>query len=162
MTKSKGQRLLQGLINKYGDAVIAFTYDYYATRIYTNPQDIRESKDPEEVILNEIHLSSVDEITSWGDIKRLEEIVTGRRPKMKYPVVVQESKDMYDSEEQIRRREKYKRDFQMLINNYAGVGKGFYNVYEHAVLFDDIAKLTEHSPTPKEFGMAMDNVKKRH
>lgn len=161
MTKSKGAKLIQELINKYGDAVIAFSYDYYATRIYTNPQNLRESKDPEDVVISEIHLSGVGEITSWDDIKRLEDITAGRRPKMRYPVVVQESKDVYDSNEQQLLRKKHSQEFGAfmgsMMNPYA------YPFHKVEEMFDLSRKIDYMSkPTVKDFGMAMDNYKKRH
>ena len=158
MTKTKGQRLQQELIEKYGDAVIAYTYDYYATRIYTNPQDLRESKNPEDAIVTEIHISGLGDITSWDDIKKIEDIVTGRRPKERYPVVVQESKDLYDSEEQQKIRKKHSEEFRSfsssMMNLYA------YPFYMATVAEEDYMYHI-HQPTVKDFGMVMDNYRKR-
>lgn len=161
MTKTKGAKLIQELINKYGDVVIAFSYDYYATCIYTNPQNLRETKNPEDVVISEIHLSGVGEVTSWDDIKRLEDIATGRRPKMRYPVVVQESKDLYDSNQQQLLRKKHSQEFQQfmgsMMNPYA------YPFHKVEEMFDLSRKIDYMSqPTVKDFGMAMDNYKKRH
>ena len=59
MTKSKGLRLIQELIAKYGDVEIVCVYDYYATRIYKDPNDARTSKNPEDVIIKSIKLSRI-------------------------------------------------------------------------------------------------------
>lgn len=160
MTKSKGQRLLQELIEKYGDAVIAFSYDYYATRIYTNPQNLRETKNPEDAVISEIHLSGVGEVTSWDDIKKLEDIATGRRPKMRYPVVVQESKDLYDSNQQQLLRKKHSQEFGAFMGSMMHpYAYPFHKVEE---MFQ-LSKKVDHMchGDVKDFGMAMDNYKKR-
>ena len=160
MTKSKGQRLLQELIEKYGDAVIAYTYDYYATRIFTNPQNLRESKNPEDVVVTEIHVSSISGVTSWDDIKKIEDIVTGRRPKERYPVVVPESKDLYDSEEQQKLRKKHSEEFHSFMGNM--MNPYAYPFYKMEEMFDLSKRIDMMShPDVKKFGMAMDNYKKR-
>ena len=151
---------MQELIEKYGDAVIAYTYDYYATRIFTNPQNLRESKNPENAVVTEIHVSDISGVTSWDDIKKIEDIVTGRRPKKRYPVVVQESKDLYDSEEQQKLRKKHSQEFHSFMGNIMSpYAYPFHKVDEMLDVSKRIDMMTH--PDVKKFGMAMDNYKKR-
>lgn len=151
MTKTKGQRLIQELIEKYGDAVVAFSYDRYATML-EHPDDPRHMVFPEDVTVKEIHLSDIQEVTNWDHIKKIEAIASGRRPVEKYPVLVQESKDIYDSEEQQQLHKKRSEEFQSLMGAY-------YHIYENPVVADPLPITS--GPNTKEFGQAISNYKKR-
>lgn len=162
MTKSKGAKLLQELINKYGDFVVARMYDYYATRIIEDPNNPLTKKKADEVIIREMHASELGEngvaLTSWEDLKRLEDIAKGIRPAEKYPVVVKASQDLYNSEEQKKLREKNSREFDTYMNNLVN-GYTFRKVED----MYSLAKRSEflmHNDV-KDFGMAMDNHRKR-
>lgn len=162
MTKSKGAKLLQELINKYGDFVVARMYDYYATRIIEDPNNPLTKKKADEVIIREMHASELGEngvaLTSWEDLKRLEDIAKGIRPAEKYPVVVKASQDLYNSEEQKKLREKNSREFGAYMNNLVN-GYTFRKVED----MYSLAKRSEilmHNDV-KDFGMAMDNHRKR-
>lgn len=162
MTKSKGAKLLQELINKYGDFVVARMYDYYATRIIEDPNNPLTKKKADEVIIREMHASELGEngvaLTSWEDLKRLEDIAKGIRPAEKYPVVVKASQDLYNSEEQKKLREKNSREFDAYMNNLVN-GYTFRKVED----MYSLAKRSEflmHNDV-KDFGMAMDNHRKR-
>lgn len=162
MTKTKGTKLLQELINKYGDFVVARMYDYYATRIIEDPNNPLTKKKADEVIIREMHASELGgngvALTSWEDLKRLEDIAKGIRPAEKYPVVVKASQDLYNSEEQKKLREKNSREFGAYMNNLVN-GYTFRKVED----MYSLAKRSEilmHNDV-KDFGMAMDNRRKR-
>lgn len=158
MTKSKCIRLLNELIEKYGDVEVGQVYDYYKSRLM---KDNGTYIPTEECIINSIKLSDMVEVISCrSDYEHLEEIVKGSRNKRMYPVVIPESKNAYESEEQKKLRDKHRSDFSSMMSYICG-GYPFHNVYENIKMYDDIAKLTEYNPSPKEFGMAMDNHKKR-
>lgn len=121
MTKSKGAKLIQELINKYGDIVVAVTYDYYASRIiHDQNAPLGGRKDRDETIIKEIHLSAITGCTNWEDIKNLEAIAKGRRHKEYYPVVVEASKELYDSPEQQELRKKVDSKFIQMLNHMTG------------------------------------------
>lgn len=153
MTKSKGAKLIQELINKYGDVDVALMYDYWASRLIGPDGRYMEDK-----IVGAIKLSQIGPITSWDDYHRLEDIACGKRPAPKTPVVVPESKEKYDSKEQEEARKKHRKDWGAMLG--AGLlGHAYHNA---ASMYADISKISDPSPTPKQFGMAMDNHKKRH
>lgn len=157
MTKSKGARLIQELIAKYGDAVIAESYDYYATRIITDEKDLKSGTEPEDVVLEQIHLSDVETVTSWDDLHRLEEIATGKRRRERYGVEVPESKAKFNTAEQQKLREKRSHNFKATMSYMLG-GYPF-----HLKEYCDLANTIDFATrtTPKGFGMALDNSSKR-
>ena len=157
MTKSKGAKLIQELISKYGDAVIVESYDYYATRII-DEKSLKSNTNPEDVILERIHLSEIKTITSWSDLHRLEEIAAGKRRCERYGVEVSESKAKFYSGEQERLRKKRSQEFRTymgyLWHDYPFRLKEYNNLLDVA--------LSDSTTTPREFGMALDNSSKRH
>ena len=68
MTKTKGAKLVQELIEKYGDFVVVKLYDYYATCLLT---DNRFTTKKEDVIVREVHMSEIPVINNWTDYKNL-------------------------------------------------------------------------------------------
>lgn len=160
MTKSKGQRLIQELVDKYNNPTVAIIYDYYATRIITNPNNLRECKNPEDVIVREIKLSDISNVTSWDDIKRFEDVACGRRPVEKYPVEVKESKEIYESEEQQKLRKKHREDFGTFMSHMMSP---YAYPFRNVERMFDLSKQIDHMSRTnvKDFGMAMDNHRKR-
>lgn len=155
MTKTKGAKLVQELIEKYGDFVVVKLYDYYATCILT---DNRFSTKKEDVIVREVHMSEIPVINSWSDYKNFEAMAQGRRPIEYHGVIVKESQEKYNSKEQEDARKKHRQEFRNLISHMMGA----YPVREWESMIDMSTKLDVMSQTDtKTFGMAMDNHKRR-
>ena len=148
MTKNKCIRLIKELVEKYGDIDIIQIYDYYASRLIKE-----DSTWSDDVMLGTIKLSQMAEvITCRGDYENLVKIVEGKSAVQRQYVVVQESKEKYDSEEQIQARANHSRG----LSSFLSAGNLFHTY--HNVYRPDFI-LNPHT-TPKEFGMAMDNHRK--
>lgn len=157
MTKTKGAKLVQELIGKYGDFVVAKLYDYYATCLI-NEDNKHTHK--EDVVVREIHVSEIGMVTSWDDYKNLEAMAQGRRPIEYHGVIVKESQEKYNSKEQEEARKKHRQEFHSfmggMMNPYA------YPFHKVEEMFDMSRRIDMMShPDVKKFGMAMDNYKKR-
>lgn len=153
MTKSKGEKLLQELIEKYGDVVVAYTYDVYQSRCIKEDGTYEKIED---CMLDMFKLSQCV-IDNRSKYKQLEEVAQGRRKQAWIPVEINDSKSNYYSEEQRKLREKRGRDFRTYMGNFMN---GY--PYQTVKQMVDMDKLLSHSPSPKEFGMAMDNQNKKH
>jgi len=158
MTETKGKRLLQELIAKYGDVVVAKAYDYYGTRIIHDVKSgWRSSKDPEEMITREIHLSELERIEDWDHYKNMELLCQGKGRAVLIPVLVEASKELYDSNEQQLARKKAQQDFQTLMNTGLFNGETFHT-YERLTR---MAPAWDSSPSPKQYGQAIAGRKKK-
>lgn len=156
MTKSKIVRLMNELVEKYGDVEVGRIYDYWKSRLI-DPGD-RYIPD-EDCIIKSVTLSMmVDVVSCRSEYEQIVEIINGRRRKPMYPVEIPESKKLWESEEQKKAREKHRKDWGSML----GMGMMNAHMYHNIEHYVDIARLTDPSPTPKQFGMAMDNHKKRH
>lgn len=164
MTKTKYIRLLTELIDKYGDVEIAQIYDYWKSRLIdSNDEYIKD----EDCYVSIVKISTIKEHPEAFDIdyKKIVAIVTGKDRKPRYPIEIPESKALWESAEQAKLREKHQKKIDSLMNGIMrGVGAcyPFCRMYEYVKPYYDIANLTNSKSTPKEFGMAMDNHKKRH
>lgn len=98
MTKSKATRLIAELIAKYGDVVVAKTYDYWASKTY-----VQEGEDTNTIIA-EVHLSEVEPPINRSEFKELVDIVTGKSSINYIPVEVEASKALYNTPEQAEYR----------------------------------------------------------
>lgn len=155
MTKSKGLRLIQELIAKYGDVEIVCVYDYYATRIYEDPNDARTSKKPEDVIIKSIKLSNLEGFSNREDFKTIEAIASGKQRPIMQPVIIDESKEIYDSPSQQLIRKKHSQDFHTMMGNLFHMNlQPYYNLHK-------VDMMLNNSPSPKEYGMALSNSNKR-
>lgn len=155
MTKTKGSKLVQELIAKYGDFVVAKLYDYYATCLLT---DNRFSTKKEDVIVRELHMSEIPVIQNWNDYKNFEAMAQGRRPIEYHGVIVKESQEKYNSKEQEEARKKHRQEFGTMMSHMMGA----YPFHAVNDVLDASRRIDMMShPDVKKFGMAMDNYKKR-
>lgn len=155
MTKTKGAKLVQELIEKYGDFVVVKLYDYYATCLLT---DNRFTTKKEDVIVREVHMSEIPVINNWSDYKNFEAMAQGRRPIEYHGVIVKESQEKYNSKEQEEARKKHRQEFGTMISHMLGM----YPFSKVEEMYDISKKLDVMSqPDTKKFGMVMDNYKKR-
>lgn len=153
MTETKGKRLLQELIAKYGDVVVAKMYDYYGVRIIHDVKSgWRYSKDPEEMIVDEIRLSELESVSSWDDYKKLEQLCQGKAKPTLIPIEVESSKQEYESESQQLARKKAHQNFQAFLSSDIFSGQTFHT-YEALTRMAPIWK--ESSPSPKQYGQAI-------
>lgn len=155
MTKTKGTKLVQELVEKYGDFVVAKLYDYYATCLLTND---RFSTKKEDVIVREIHMSQIPAIQNWTDYKNFEAMAQGRRPIEYHGVIVKESQEKYNSKEQEEARKKHRQEFGSMISHMAGA----YSFNKVDEIFDMSKRIDMMAhPDVKKFGMAMDNYRRK-
>lgn len=155
MTKTKGTKLVQELIEKYGDFVVVKLYDYYATRLLT---DDRFSTEKEDVVVREVYMSEIPVINSWNDYKNFEAVAQGRRPIEYHGVIVKESQEKYNSKEQEDARKKHRQEFGTMISHMMGA----YTFSRMEEIYDLSKKLDVMSQTDtKKFGMAMDNYRRK-
>lgn len=155
MTKSKGLRLIQELIAKYGDVEIISVYDYYATMIYENPNDASTSKKPEDIIIKSLKLSNLEGVSNREDFKTIEAIASGKQRPIMQPVVIEESKKIYDSASQQLIRKKHSQDFHTMMGNLYHMNlQPYYDFRKMDIMLNS-------SPSPKEYGMALSNSNKR-
>jgi len=155
MTKTKGTKLVQELVEKYGDFVVAKLYDYYATCLLT---DDRFSTKKEDVVVREIHMSQIPTIQNWTDYKNFEAMAQGRRPIEYHGVIVKESQEKYNSKEQEEARKKHRQEFGSMISHIAGA----YSFGKVDEIFDASKRIDMMAQTDvKKFGMAMDNYRRK-
>ena len=156
MTKTKGLKLINELIAKYGDVDVARLYDHYATMIYDEND---KAKKEEDLVVSTLKLSSVTDITSWDEYKRIEAIVLGKARVPMIPVEVPESKAIYDTDEQKEIRKKHRRDLMQFLAHSEAMNNPEFR--EELKMFEEIQKMDGSGPSPKDYGMMLDNSKKR-
>lgn len=155
MTKTKGAKLVQELIAKYGDFVVAKLYDYYATCLLT---DNKFSTKKEDAIVRELHISEIPVIQNWNDYKNFEAVAQGRRPIEYHGVIVKESQEKYNSKEQEDARKKHRQEFGTMMSHMMGTYP-FQAVNDALDVSRRIDMMSHHDV--KDFGMAMDNHRRR-
>ena len=155
MTKNKFNKLVQQLVDKYGDAVVMEVYDYYKSQII-----LKEGEESSDNILSRITLSnfigSDKVIPNRSTIENLEEIAKGKIKPVAQPVVVEESKALYESDEQVELRKKRKEEFEKLFGTYTH----FMNeprMMRDLQMIQKFEDWTQDSPTPKEYGKYLSN-----
>ena len=93
MTKNKFNKLVQGLIDQYGDVVVMEVYDYYKSKII-----LKEGEENSDNVLSRITLSSFIDtdkvVPNRATFENLEGIAKGRIKAASQPVVVEESKNI--------------------------------------------------------------------
>lgn len=156
MTKSKITRLVNNLIEKYGDMEVGHVYDYYKSKLIG---DDGKYIPIEECVVGTLTISQIGStVQNRHQYEELEEIVKGRRRLIHHWVEVPESKEKYLSTGQTRLRKKHRDDFR----SYMGIGSIPYYYKEWEMGYKIIDNLMEPKTTSREFGMAMDNHKKKH
>ena len=154
MTRNKFNKLLQGLIDQYGDAVIVEIYDYYKSKII-----LKEGEDSSDNVLSRITLSSfigTDKVVpNRTTIENLEGIAKGKIKPLSQPVVVEESKKLYDSEEQVKLRKKRQEEFQQLFGTYTFMNEP--RVMRDLQMIQKFEDWKQTSPSPKEYGKYLSN-----
>lgn len=154
MTKSKFNRLINELIQKYGDAVIVEIYDYYKSKII-----LKEGEESDNNIILRLKLSDYIEaenvIPNRSTFLKLVEIASGKEKPYSQPVVVEESKKLYDSEEQVKLRKKRQEEFQTLFGTYALMNEP--RVMHDLQMIQKFEDWTQTSPSPKEYGRYLSN-----
>ena len=99
MTKTKMKRLIDGLIAKYGDVVVAKTYDYWLSKTY-----VKNESEAKSTILSEVRLTNIDLPRCRAEYERLTDIASGKEKILYIPVEIAESKALYNTPEQARLR----------------------------------------------------------
>lgn len=154
MTKNKFNRLINELIQKYGDAVIVEIYDYYKSRII-----LKEGEESDNNIIVRIKLSDYikaeNVIPNRGTFLKLFEIASGKEKPYSQPVEIKESKKLYDSEEQVKLRKKRQEEFQKLFGTYALMNEP--RVMHDLQMIQKFEDWTQTSPSPKEYGRYLSN-----
>lgn len=155
MTKNKFNKLVQQLVDKYGDVVVMEVYDYYKSQII-----LKEGEESSDNVLSRITLSSFigsnKVIPNRSTIENLEGIAKGKIKPVAQPVVVEESKKIYDSEEQVNLRKKRQEEFQQLFGTYT-------HFINKPSMMDDLQMIqkfedwTQSSLSPKEYGEYLSN-----
>ncbi len=155
MTRNKFNKLVQGLIDQYGDVVVMEVYDYYKSRII-----LKEGEESSDNVILRITLSSFIDtdkvVPNRTTIENLEGIAKGKIKPLSKPVVVEESKKLYDSEEQVKLRKKRQEEFQKLFGTYTH----FMNeprVMNDLQMIQKFEDFTQTSSTPKEYGKYLSN-----
>lgn len=144
MTRNKFNKLVQDLIDQYGDVVIVERYDYYKSKII-----LKEGEESDDNIIVRIKLSDYinegDVIPNRSTFLKLVKIASGKEKPYSQPVEIGESKKLYDSEEQVELRKKRQEEFQQLFGTYA---------LKNEPQFED---WKQTSPSPKEYGKYLSN-----
>lgn len=154
MTRNKFNKLVKGLIDKYGDVVVVEVYDYYKSQII-----LKEGEESSDNVLSRITLSSFIDtdkvVPNRATIENLEGIAKGKIKAASQPVVVEESKKLYDSEEQVELRKKRQEEFQQLFGTYALMNEP--RVMHDLQMIQKFEDWTQTSPSPKEYGKYLSN-----
>ena len=154
MTKNKFNRLVNELIQKCGDAVIVEIYDYHKSQII-----LKEGETSEDNIIQKIKLSdyikSENVIPNRGTFLKLVEIASGKEKPYSQPVEIEESKKLYDSEEQVELRKKRQEEFQQLFGTYALMNEP--RVMHDLQMIQKFEDWKQTSPSPKEYGKYLSN-----
>jgi hypothetical protein len=155
MTRNKFNKLVQGLIDQYGDVVVVEVYDYYKSKII-----LKEGEESDNNIILRLKLSDYIEaenvIPNRSTFLKLVEIASGKEKPYSQPVVVEESKKLYDSEEQVKLRKKRQEEFQKLFGTYTH----FMNeprVMNDLQLIRKFEDWKQTSLSPKEYGKYLSN-----
>lgn len=92
MTRNKFNKLVQGLIDQYGDVVVVEVYDYYKSKII-----LKEGEESDDNIIVRIKLSDYinegDVIPNRNTFLKLVEIASGKEKPYSQPVEIEESKN---------------------------------------------------------------------
>lgn len=151
MTRNKFNRILKDIIEKYGDVVVVKVYDYYKSRLIL--KDGEESSDNVlETILLSDYINNDKVVPNREEIKHIESIAKGEVGPYLQPVEIEESKQLYDSDEQVILRKKEKEKFQQLLGTYIP-----FTLKEPYLNLTDFGKYTRQSYSPKEYGMYLSN-----
>ena len=113
MTRSKINKIIQELVNKYGDKVVYREYDLYKSRLIENNDYVGIDGS----ILKEIKLSEVNNIKCREDLKQLEDLLKNNQ-KVSVSVKLEESKKLYDTPEQEKLRKKKDEKLSQLLGIY--------------------------------------------
>lgn len=112
-------------------------------------------KNPEDIIIKSIKLSNLEGFSNREEFKTIEAIASGKQRPIMRPVVIEESKNIYDSTSQQLIRKKHSREFQALMGNLFHMNlQPYYNLHK-------VDMMLNSSPSPKEYGMALSNSNKR-
>lgn len=146
---------MNGLLEQYGDVEVGRIYDYWKSRmIGPDGRYIRN----EECMVGSVTISMImDNIKCRSEYERIIDIINGRCDKPMYPADIPESKAAYESTEQEMARKKHHKEW-----GSAAALMGIPYTYHAVEHFYDTTHFADPSPTPKQFGMAMDNHRKRH
>lgn len=91
MTRNKLNKLVQGLIDQYGDVVVVEGYDYYKSKII-----LKEGEESEDNIILRIKLSDYikteNVIPNRNTFLKLAEIAFGKEKPYSMPIEIEESK----------------------------------------------------------------------
>jgi signal peptidase I len=114
MTRTKAKRLIDELIAKYGDVVVAKTYDYWLNQTYVEDENEQRS-----TIIAEVHLSEVEPQAGRSMFEELADIVMGKAEIKYIPIEVAESKAIYDTPQQAEYRRIAEKNRQHRFKRYA-------------------------------------------
>ena len=147
MTRNKFNRILKDIIEKYGDVVVVKMYDYYKSRLIL--KDGEESSDNVlETILLSDYINNDKVVPNREEIKHIESIAKREIGPYLQPVEIEESKHLYDSDEQVILRKKENEKFQQLFGTYIP-----FTLKEPYLNLTNFEKFTRQSCSPKEYGM---------
>ena len=121
MTKSKIERLVKELIEKYGDKVVYQEYDLYKSRLIENDDYVGIAGS----IIKEVRLSEIDNIFCREDLKQLEDLLKSDQ-KVSVSVKLEDSKKLYDAHEQEKLRKKKEEEINKMLGAYK---QFFYNPF---------------------------------
>jgi hypothetical protein len=113
MTRTKAKRLINELIAKYGDVVVAKIYDYWLSQTYVENENEQRS-----IIIAEVHLSEVEPPACRSMFEELADIVTGKAEIKYIPIEVAESKAIHDTPQQAEYRRIAKENRQHRLKRY--------------------------------------------
>lgn len=157
MTRSKFNRLVKQLIDKYGDVVVTEYYDYYKYNLIH-----KDGKQGDYDVVAQFTLSDyIDNdfiIPNRAAIESLEMVAKGVDKTESVPVTIEESKTIYDSDEQVKLRKNKKDKFQSLFGAYTIASRAR---DDYSFLVRKFEDWKVDSLSPKEFGMYLSNHKRK-
>ena len=157
-TKTKIERLRQELLSKYGDPVVFVSYDYYKRHLLTPGAGGRLEYPSDPCTVEEIHLSQlpVEAIPNTATFKHLEDMVRNHRYD-EYGVLVEESKQEYESDTQKEYRKRMHEDFLTLMGSqFMGEAARIFHKPDGGIFDIDTRFLTK-STDVKDYGRVMIN-----
>lgn len=150
-TKTKIERLRLELESKYGkDMVVVVFYDYYKAHLVDEKGEYPHNRYNSSVQSYTLETVPVEK---W-DYKRFDRIGRNLEGPEYVPVEIKESRDLFESPEQQELRKKSREAFATVMRRFAGIYATPYYLFENT---RSLLDLWPASPTPKEFGMAVDN-----
>ena len=161
-TKTKLERLRQELITKYEDPVVLVTYDYYKRRLLYPVEGLpgRYKRTEDSCIVEEIHLSQlpVEVIPNTATFKHLEDMVRNRRYD-EYGVLVEESKQEYDSDTQKEYRKQHKTGLEGAMGRYLAEATGAFRAFHKPDTdgFNIDTRFLTKDTDVRKYGLAMIN-----